>query len=217
MVVKAPWFLFLCVRSGNTRECLSLWEPVRDLVPLPNQCLKNRISGMSHQFDMSLLIFLEYSGKQRWGDKIHGFLSEPFLLSNIMFFPQKWKAHLVILINYKIWSLLYEAKYVATVICRKCVHHDLSLPSWQSLDEPVTGSLVSPDADAEIEGAPAAPLDVVSLDANKDYIIISWKQPAVDGGSPILGYFIDKLVLGLTSIRVLLWMYRCVLDFSHYF
>ncbi|KAH0504163.1 Myomesin-1 [Microtus ochrogaster] len=56
------------------------------------------------------------------------------------------------------------------------------------------------DADAEIEGAPAAPLDVVPLDANKDYIIISWKQPAVDGGSPILGYFIDKLVLGLISV-----------------
>ncbi|KAM6148655.1 myomesin-1 isoform 1-T1 [Erethizon dorsatum] len=52
------------------------------------------------------------------------------------------------------------------------------------------------DADAEIEGAPAAPLDVVSLEANKDYIIISWKQPAVDGGSPILGYFIDKCEVG---------------------
>lgn len=59
---------------------------------------------------------------------------------------------------------------------------------------------ISTDADAEIEGAPASPLDVVSLDANKDYIIISWKQPAVDGGSPILGYFIDKLVLGLVSV-----------------
>lgn len=58
---------------------------------------------------------------------------------------------------------------------------------------------VSTDADAEIEGAPAAPLDVLCLEANKDYIIISWKQPAVDGGSPILGYFIDKLVLSLTS------------------
>ncbi|XP_052606064.1 myomesin-1 isoform X3 [Peromyscus californicus insignis] len=55
------------------------------------------------------------------------------------------------------------------------------------------------DADAEIEGAPAAPLDVVSLDATKDYIIISWKQPAVDGGSPILGYFIDKCEVGTDS------------------
>ncbi|XP_023598657.1 myomesin-1 isoform X2 [Trichechus manatus latirostris] len=52
------------------------------------------------------------------------------------------------------------------------------------------------DADAEIEGAPASPLDVMCLDANKDYIIISWKQPAVDGGSPILGYFIDKCEVG---------------------
>ncbi|XP_037662274.1 myomesin-1 isoform X2 [Choloepus didactylus] len=52
------------------------------------------------------------------------------------------------------------------------------------------------DADAEIEGAPASPLDVACLDANKDYIIITWKQPAVDGGSPILGYFIDKCEVG---------------------
>lgn len=55
------------------------------------------------------------------------------------------------------------------------------------------------DADAEIEGAPAAPLDVLCLEANKDYIIISWKQPAVDGGSPILGYFIDKCEVGTDS------------------
>lgn len=50
------------------------------------------------------------------------------------------------------------------------------------------------DADAEVEGAPAAPLDVRCLDANKDYIIVAWKQPAVDGGNSILGYFVDRLV-----------------------
>lgn len=49
------------------------------------------------------------------------------------------------------------------------------------------------DADAEVEGAPGAPLDVCCLDANKDYIIVSWKQPAVDGGNSILGYFVDRL------------------------
>ncbi|XP_074843476.1 myomesin-1 isoform X2 [Carettochelys insculpta] len=54
------------------------------------------------------------------------------------------------------------------------------------------------DADAEIPGAPASPLDVECLDANKDYVIISWKQPAVDGGSPVLGYFIDKCEVGTT-------------------
>ncbi|XP_034981820.2 myomesin-1 isoform X1 [Zootoca vivipara] len=54
------------------------------------------------------------------------------------------------------------------------------------------------DADADIAGAPGSPLDVKCLDANKDYVIISWKQPAVDGGSPILGYFIDKCEVGTT-------------------
>uniref|UniRef100_A0A672U9X0 Myomesin-1 n=1 Tax=Strigops habroptila TaxID=2489341 RepID=A0A672U9X0_STRHB len=54
------------------------------------------------------------------------------------------------------------------------------------------------DADAEIPGAPGAPLDVQCLDANKDYVVVSWKQPAVDGGNPILGYFIDRCEVGTT-------------------
>ncbi|KAM8967470.1 myomesin-1 [Pelodytes ibericus] len=52
------------------------------------------------------------------------------------------------------------------------------------------------DAEPEVPQTPAAPLDVECLDANKDYVIISWKQPAVDGGSPILGYFIDRCEVG---------------------
>lgn len=51
-----------------------------------------------------------------------------------------------------------------------------------------------PDADAEVEGAPGSPLDVRCLDANKDYIIVTWKQPAIDGGNSILGYFVDRSV-----------------------
>ncbi|XP_071341027.1 myomesin-1 isoform X7 [Trachinotus anak] len=54
------------------------------------------------------------------------------------------------------------------------------------------------DADAEVEGAPGAPLDVRCLDANKDYIIVTWKQPAVDGGNSILGYFVDRCEVGTT-------------------
>uniref|UniRef100_A0A7N6FB42 Myomesin-1 n=1 Tax=Anabas testudineus TaxID=64144 RepID=A0A7N6FB42_ANATE len=54
------------------------------------------------------------------------------------------------------------------------------------------------DADAEVEGAPGAPLDVRCLDANKDYIIVTWKQPAVDGGNSILGYFVDRCEIGTT-------------------
>uniref|UniRef100_A0A7N6FBE0 Myomesin 1b n=1 Tax=Anabas testudineus TaxID=64144 RepID=A0A7N6FBE0_ANATE len=53
-------------------------------------------------------------------------------------------------------------------------------------------------ADAEVEGAPGAPLDVRCLDANKDYIIVTWKQPAVDGGNSILGYFVDRCEIGTT-------------------
>lgn len=56
------------------------------------------------------------------------------------------------------------------------------------------------DADAEVEGAPGAPLDVCCLDANKDYIIVSWKQPAVDGGNSILGYFVDRSVIVLMPV-----------------
>ncbi|XP_034427766.1 M-protein, striated muscle isoform X1 [Hippoglossus hippoglossus] len=52
------------------------------------------------------------------------------------------------------------------------------------------------DSDAEMEGAPGAPLDVRCLDANKDYIIVTWKQPAVDGGHSILGYFVDRCEVG---------------------
>ncbi|XP_072112039.1 myomesin-1 isoform X1 [Mobula birostris] len=54
------------------------------------------------------------------------------------------------------------------------------------------------DSDAEVAGAPTAPLDVSCLDANKDYVIVSWKQPAVDGGSPIFGYFVDRCEVGTT-------------------
>ncbi|KAG7231160.1 hypothetical protein INR49_011991 [Caranx melampygus] len=53
-------------------------------------------------------------------------------------------------------------------------------------------------ADAEVQGAPGAPLDVRCLDANKDYIIVTWKQPAVDGGDAILGYFVDRCEVGTT-------------------
>lgn len=48
------------------------------------------------------------------------------------------------------------------------------------------------DTDAEVAGAPGAPLDVFCQEANKDYVIVTWKQPAVDGGSSILGYFVDR-------------------------
>lgn len=50
------------------------------------------------------------------------------------------------------------------------------------------------DADVVVEGVPVAPLDVRCHDANKDYVVVTWKQPAVEGSSSILGYFIDRSV-----------------------
>lgn len=59
-----------------------------------------------------------------------------------------------------------------------------------------------PDADAEVEGAPGSPLDVRCLDANKDYIIVTWKQPAVDGGNSIFGYFVDRSVSPAKTLNI---------------
>ena len=58
----------------------------------------------------------------------------------------------------------------------------------------VCACLAMPDADVEVEGVPVAPLDVRCHDANKDYVVVTWKQPAVEGSSSILGYYIDRLV-----------------------
>ncbi|XP_023264722.1 myomesin-1-like isoform X2 [Seriola lalandi dorsalis] len=52
------------------------------------------------------------------------------------------------------------------------------------------------DADVEVEGVPVAPLDVCCHDANKDYVVVTWKQPAVEGSSHILGYYIDRCEVG---------------------
>ncbi|KAM3842261.1 myomesin 1a (skelemin) [Diretmus argenteus] len=52
------------------------------------------------------------------------------------------------------------------------------------------------DAEVEVEGAPVAPLDVHCHDANKDYVVVTWKQPAVEGSSSILGYYVDRCEVG---------------------
>ncbi|XP_056277833.1 myomesin 1a (skelemin) isoform X2 [Pseudoliparis swirei] len=52
------------------------------------------------------------------------------------------------------------------------------------------------DFEVEVEGVPVAPLDVRCHDANKDYVVVTWKQPAVEGSSSILGYYIDRCEVG---------------------
>uniref|UniRef100_A0A8D3BR46 Myomesin 1a (skelemin) n=1 Tax=Scophthalmus maximus TaxID=52904 RepID=A0A8D3BR46_SCOMX len=57
-------------------------------------------------------------------------------------------------------------------------------------------TVVVKNADVEVEGVPVAPLDVCCHDANKDYVVVTWKQPAVEGSSTILGYYIDRCEVG---------------------
>ncbi|TMS09360.1 Myomesin-1 [Larimichthys crocea] len=52
------------------------------------------------------------------------------------------------------------------------------------------------DSEVEVDGVPVAPLDVRCHDANKDYVVVTWKQPAVEGSSSILGYYIDRCEVG---------------------
>ncbi|KAF3836353.1 hypothetical protein F7725_028911 [Dissostichus mawsoni] len=73
-------------------------------------------------------------------------------------------------------------------------HATMTLTHLNKEDE----GLYTLHSEAEVERAPGAPLDVRCLDANKDYIIVTWKQPAVDGGDSILGYFVDRCEVGTT-------------------
>uniref|UniRef100_A0A8C9UEI8 Myomesin 2 n=1 Tax=Serinus canaria TaxID=9135 RepID=A0A8C9UEI8_SERCA len=55
------------------------------------------------------------------------------------------------------------------------------------------------DADALIAGAPGAPMDVECHDANRDYVIVTWKPPNTTSESPVIGYFVDKCEVGLEN------------------
>uniref|UniRef100_A0A672VDU0 Myomesin 2 n=1 Tax=Strigops habroptila TaxID=2489341 RepID=A0A672VDU0_STRHB len=55
------------------------------------------------------------------------------------------------------------------------------------------------DADALIAGAPGAPMDVKCHDANRDYVIVTWKPPNTINENPVIGYFVDKCEVGLEN------------------
>lgn len=57
---------------------------------------------------------------------------------------------------------------------------------------PIFYSYFSKDAAALVLGAPGAPMDVACHDANKDYVIVSWKPPNTASEAPVIGYFVDK-------------------------
>ncbi|XP_061736261.1 M-protein, striated muscle [Nerophis ophidion] len=52
------------------------------------------------------------------------------------------------------------------------------------------------DSPPPVVGAPGAPMDMKIHDANRDYVIVSWKPPNTTTEGPILGYFVDKCEVG---------------------
>lgn len=51
------------------------------------------------------------------------------------------------------------------------------------------------DAAAATAGAPGSPLLVQCHDVNKNSLILSWIPPSDNGGSPIIGYYIERFTL----------------------
>lgn len=52
------------------------------------------------------------------------------------------------------------------------------------------------DGPPPVPAAPGAPMDIEIHDANRDYVIVSWKPPNTTTEGPILGYFVDKCEVG---------------------
>ncbi|NWQ60684.1 MYOM3 protein, partial [Neopipo cinnamomea] len=82
-----------------------------------------------------------------------------------------------------------------------CAHKEdegfytVRVPSLDGYKEQTTYVFVR-DAAAETPGAPGSPLSVKCHDVNKDCLIVSWVAPSDDGGSPVLGYLIERCVAG---------------------
>ncbi|XP_035256170.1 myomesin-2 [Anguilla anguilla] len=52
------------------------------------------------------------------------------------------------------------------------------------------------DGPPPVPKAPGAPMDIKIHDANRDYVIVSWKPPNTTTEGPIIGYFVDKCEVG---------------------
>ncbi|NWS28564.1 MYOM3 protein, partial [Polioptila caerulea] len=73
--------------------------------------------------------------------------------------------------------------------------YSIRVPSLDGYKEQTTYVFVR-DAAALTAGAPGSPLNVKCHDVNKDCLVLSWVAPSDDGGSPILGYLIERCVAG---------------------
>uniref|UniRef100_A0A8C1K6W2 Myomesin 2 n=1 Tax=Cyprinus carpio TaxID=7962 RepID=A0A8C1K6W2_CYPCA len=48
----------------------------------------------------------------------------------------------------------------------------------------------------DVPQTPGAPMDIKIHDANRDYVIVSWKPPNTTTEGPIIGYFVDRCEVG---------------------
>ncbi|XP_031434542.1 myomesin-2 isoform X1 [Clupea harengus] len=52
------------------------------------------------------------------------------------------------------------------------------------------------DGPPPVPQSPGAPMDIRIHDANRDYVIVSWKPPNTTTEGPIIGYFVDRCEVG---------------------
>uniref|UniRef100_A0A9J8DHF1 Myomesin 2a n=1 Tax=Cyprinus carpio carpio TaxID=630221 RepID=A0A9J8DHF1_CYPCA len=52
------------------------------------------------------------------------------------------------------------------------------------------------DGPPPVPQTPGAPMDIKIHDANRDYVIVSWKPPNTTTEGPIIGYFVDRCEVG---------------------
>jgi len=109
---------------------------------------------------------------------------------------------------YRDGTLLSESKWVKIHVGRGTT--TLSIPTLAKEDEGLyTLRMVTRGGVAEhsafvsvadtpppVPLAPPAPMDLKVHDANRDYVIVSWKPPNTTTEGPIVGYFVDKCEVG---------------------
>ncbi|XP_018120179.1 M-protein, striated muscle [Xenopus laevis] len=105
-----------------------------------------------------------------------------------------------VLIKESKWHQLHFGEGRATLSLTHCNKDDeglytLRIVTRGGVNEHSAFLFVADDA-ALVAGAPGAPMDVECHDANKDYVIVTWKPPNTASGAPVIGYFVDKCEIG---------------------